>query len=72
MRIVIGPEQKEMGKCVVINNAGQLTTLWGGDICVGIRTSKGFFVLLSDGTDITIEHEEKVMFSTDLKSVDIG
>jgi hypothetical protein len=63
MQIRIG-EQLPDGKPVIIETSGQTTTLWD-DVCIGIRTQIGFFVVTSNPGFFELEKDGKVIFTTD-------
>lgn len=64
IRIGEGLLENEM---VTLDTRGQLTTLWG-TVVAGIKTEKGFFVVISDGTNISLQWGKTTVFTTE----DIG
>jgi hypothetical protein len=62
MKIRIG-NQIDPTQSVTIDNAGQLTTVWGDDTVIGIKTTIGFFVITSNGNDIELQRGTQIVYS---------
>lgn len=62
MKIRIG-NQIDPTQSVTVDNSGQLTTVWGDDIVIGIKTAIGFFVITSTGDDIELQRGTQIVYS---------